>query len=126
MQNNDCYSVKNKKFEFPGSTVHYPPLLSFTIDYMWLQIKPDFDSNTVKDCIQKLKITAYEDIDEIELDVAEIDIHQVLSSSGAIPVESFDVLQKEDKLIIRLGRVLHKGNTIDFTIRYSAGYYNER
>jgi aminopeptidase N len=34
-------------------------------------------------------------------------------------------LQKEDKLIIKLGEILYKGNTIDLIIRYSAGYYNE-
>src|ERR687895_858223 len=107
MQSNDSCSLKPKKFEFPGSTVHYSPLLSFTIDYMWLQIKPDFGFNTLKDCVQKFKITACKDINEIQLDIAEIEIHQVISSSDDIDVVSYDVLQKEDKLIIKLGRTLH-------------------
>jgi hypothetical protein len=126
MQNaKDSYNMP-KKFEFPGSTAYYPPILPFTIEYMWLQIKPDFDSNTLKDCIQKLEITALKDINEIAFDIAELDIHQViLSSFNDISILSFDILQKEDKLIIKLGEILYKGNTIDLIIRYSAGYYNE-
>ena len=58
MQNDNASSLKAKKFQFPGSTPHYPPLFSFSVDYMMLKIKPDFDSNTLKDCMQKLKITA--------------------------------------------------------------------
>ena len=65
MHNDDGSSIKPKKFEFPGSVVHYPPVLSFTIDYMWLQIKPDFNTNTIKDCTQKLRIIASKDINEI-------------------------------------------------------------
>ena len=125
MQDENVSSLIAKKFEFPGSTAHYPQLLSFTVGYMMLKIKPDFDSNTLKDCIQKIKFIAFKDISEIKLDIAEIDIHQVISSSNHIPVISFDILEKDDKLIIKLGRTLLKGNTIDLTIRYSAGYYRE-
>jgi aminopeptidase N len=125
MQNSNGCSIKSKRFEFPGSSAHYPEILPFTIDYMWLQIKPDFDSSNLKDCAQKLKITARTDINEIGLDIAEIHIHQVMSLSDNIPVISYDVLQKEDKLIINLGRTLNKDNTIYLAIRYSAGYYRE-
>ena len=45
MQNDNASSLKAKKFLYPGSTPHYPPLFSFTIDYMMLKIKPDFDSD---------------------------------------------------------------------------------
>jgi aminopeptidase N len=48
-----------------------------------------------------------------------------MSLSDNIPVVSYDVLQKEDKLIINLGRTLNKENTIYLAIRYSAGYYRE-
>jgi aminopeptidase N len=126
MQNDDnVSSLKAKKFEFPGSTAHYPSLLSFTVDYMMLKIMPDFDSNTLKDCTQKLRIIAFEDINEIKLDIAEIDVHEVTSSSDNIPVISFNNLKKDDKLIIKLGQALQKDNTIDLTIRYSAGYYRK-
>ena len=48
MQNdNNVSSIKAKKFEFPGSTTHYPQVLAFTVDYMVLKIKPNFDSNTL-------------------------------------------------------------------------------
>jgi aminopeptidase N len=123
--NDHVSSIKAKKFELPGSTAHYPQLLSFTIDYMMLKIKPDFDSDTLKDCMQKLKIVALEDINEIKLDIAEIDVYQVISSSDNIPVISFDILKKDDKLIIKLGQTLQKGNRIDFTIIYSAGCYRK-
>ena len=124
MQNDNASSLKAKKFQFPGSTPHYPPLFSFSVDYMMLKIKPDFDSNTLKDCTQKLRITACEDISEIKLDIAEIDVHQVISSSYNTSVMSFDILKNDDKLIITLGQTLQKGNTTDLTIRYSAGYYH--
>src|SRR5215203_2626025 len=124
MQNDNASYLKAKKFQFPGSTPHYPPLFSFSVDYMMLKIKPDFDSNTLKDCTQKLRITACEDISEIKLDIAEIDVHQVISSSYNTSVMSFDILKNDDKLIITLGQTLQKGNTTDLTIRYSAGYYH--
>src|SRR3712207_8186647 len=66
MQNDNASSPKAKKFQFPGSTPHYPLLFPFSVDYMMLKIKPDFDSNTLKDCMQKLKITACEDVSEIK------------------------------------------------------------
>jgi hypothetical protein len=37
----------NKVFAFPGSTAPHLPLLQFTIDYMVLKIKPDFESKTL-------------------------------------------------------------------------------
>jgi hypothetical protein len=107
MQRDNDSCIKTKRFEFPVSTHHYLQLLSFTIVYMLLKIKPDFDSNTLKDCEQKLKITACQDINEIKLDVAEIDIHQVISSPN-IPVIYFHILKKDDKLIIKLGQTLKK------------------
>jgi aminopeptidase N len=125
MQNDNVSSIKAKKFEFPGSTTHYPQVLSFVIDYMVLKIKPNFDSNTLKDCMQKLKIIALEDINEIKLDVAEMDVHNVISASENISVISFEILKNDDKLIIKLGQTLRKGNRIDLDIKYSAGYYRK-
>jgi aminopeptidase N len=126
MQNdNNVSSIKAKKFEFPGSTTHYPQVLAFTVDYMALKIRPNFDSNTLNDCMQKLKIIALEDINEIKLDIAEIDVYKVISASENIPVISFDILKNEDKLIIKFGQTLPKGNRIDLNIRYSAGYYRK-
>jgi aminopeptidase N len=123
MQRENRFDCKAKKFELCESTPHYPPLLSFIIDYMSLKIRPDFVSHTLQDCEQILKIKACDDINEIKLDVAEMAVHQVVSSSDSIAVISFDVLREEDKLIIKLSKILQKDNIIDLTIRYSAGYY---
>src|SRR6188472_2478407 len=109
MQNHNGSTLKTHRFEFPGSIAHYPPLLSFTLEHMLLKIKPDFDSNTLKDCEQKLRITTLKDINEIKLDIAEIDVYQVTSSSSSTTtsadidtVLSFGILKKDDKLIIKL------------------------
>jgi hypothetical protein len=91
---------------------------------MWLTIRPDFGSRTLKDCIQKLRITACKQLNEIELDIAELDICQITSSCAHIPGAYFDVLPKNDKLIIKLGRTFYTTSTIDLDIRYSAGYYS--
>ena len=123
MENSNSHP-QTKQFSYLGSTAHYPKVLSFTIDYMWLTIRPDFGSRTLKDCLQKLRITACKQLNEIELDIAELDICHITSSCADIPVAYFDVLQKNDKLIIKLGRTFYKNNTIDLDIRYSAGYYS--
>src|SRR5918999_2552685 len=70
-------SYKNK-FEFPGSKVQYSPSVPFIIDKMWLSIKPNFEKKTLADCIQQLGIIAKEDIREISLDIAELQIHKIL------------------------------------------------
>lgn len=71
---------QTKQFSYLGSTAHYPKVLSFTIDYMWLTIRPDFGSKTLKDCVQKLRITARKQLNEIQLDMAELDIYHITSS----------------------------------------------
>src|ERR1044071_9910343 len=67
----------NKVFQFPGSKTQYPPSLPFVIDNMLLTIRPDFETKTLKDCLQELKITTNQDIQTIELDIAEIKVHGV-------------------------------------------------
>jgi aminopeptidase N len=123
MQTDNRSCPKIKRFELPGSIPHYPKVHSFSVSYMVLKIKPDLNSNTLDDCIEELKITAYQDINEIILDVAEIDVHKVMAFSDNIIVTSFDVLKKDDKMVIKLSQTLQKGNTIDLTISYSAGFY---
>ena len=72
---------------------------------MWLIIRPDFGSRTFKDCFQKLRITACKQLDEIELDIAELDIYQITSSCADIPVA---YLMKVSQHILKryTGRVL--------------------
>jgi hypothetical protein len=70
-----------------------------------------------------LRITSEQDLDEIKLDVAELDIKEVVSLSSTYHVASTDDKMEEDKLIIRLDKKLPKHASIDLRIRYSAGYY---
>lgn len=111
----------NKNFEFPGSVIHNIPLLSFTIDHMSLEIKPDFEEKILVDCEQEIKVTALKDITEITLDIAEIMIKDVRSS--AINISEF-YTDGNEKLIIKFSAPLIKEKTIDTKISYSAGYYH--
>ena len=124
------------KFEFPGSKPHYLPVLSFKIDHMLLKITPDFASTPKKlmNCEQQLTITARRDIDQVDLDSAEIRIESI---SVEVPKNSniedknktrynekkVDWQESEDKLIIKLGQVLQKDHNMVLTIVYSAGLY---
>jgi hypothetical protein len=128
-----------KKFELYGSTAHYPSSLSFTIDYMILTIQPDLKSkdNNLVNCMQQLDISAkYDNINEIELDIAELKIHSVSSSDKLCRDNKksnnkddnnkelfFMPHSKKDKLTIRLGEPLQEGSRICITIKYSAGVY---
>lgn len=49
-----------------------------------------------------MRITSEQDLDEIKLDVAELDIKEVVSLSSTYHVASTDDKMEEDKLIIRL------------------------
>jgi aminopeptidase N len=118
--NNNDFLCK-KIFQYPGSTIHNPPLLCFTIDHMLLKIHPDLSNSILSNCEQILKITAIQDLREIILNVAELKIYKISSSS--INIINFQIIQKEDKLVITLEETLRKGKTIEITITYSAGYY---
>lgn len=109
-------------FEFPGSVSHQIPLLSFTILHMHLKIKPDFTKNILADCEQKLTVAILRDINEIELDIAEMKILKIYASSE---IQDFQTAEGDDKLIIRFADTLRKEDTIDISIMYSAGYYRQ-
>ena len=70
-----------------GSTLRYPPFLRFKIDHMLLKIKPDLDLKILKDCEEQLRITAREDLNEIKLDIAELDVKEVVSLSSSYHVD---------------------------------------
>ena len=112
-----------KRFELEGSTLHYAPVLPFKIDHMLLKIKPDLNSKILKDCEEQLRITAQQDLNEIKLDIAELDIKEVVSLSPSYHVNRTDD-KTEDKLIIKLDKKLPKHATIDLNIKYSAGYHH--
>lgn len=50
---------------------------------MWLKIKPDFPSKTIRG-IQQLKITTRQDLTRLELDSAGLTIESVFYSSADI------------------------------------------
>ncbi|WP_187147582.1 M1 family aminopeptidase [Candidatus Nitrososphaera gargensis] len=109
-----------KKFELPGSRPHYPPSLLFTITHMRLAIEPDLQERSIS-CEQKLSITILHDTDTIELDAAELQIKSV-SAASKLEFRSLD-----DKLAVKLGRIIKEGSKIELAIAYSAkprqGFY---
>jgi hypothetical protein len=66
-----------KKYEFPGSKTHYAESIGFDIDYLMIDIKPNFESNTLSNCEEQIDIIARKDIDFIKFDIAELDIHKI-------------------------------------------------
>src|SRR5215208_4492317 len=96
--NNNNSFLSKKIFQFPGSTIHKPPFFSFTIDNMLLKIEPDLNNSILSNCEQILKVTAIKDLNEIILNVAELQIHKV--SSSTISIIGFQTIQNEDQLII--------------------------
>jgi len=60
------------------------PVLPFTIDHMILKIKPDFESKILPDCEEILQITAKNEVNELEFDIAEMKIEKVISSNVPI------------------------------------------
>ncbi|HSF51673.1 MAG TPA: M1 family aminopeptidase [Nitrososphaeraceae archaeon] len=104
---------------------------------MKLVIEPDLksDDNNLVNCREELDTTATKDINEIELDVAELKILKVSKTFLNSKNKKSDKnnIDKElsfnkdyyhtDKLKIKLGEV-KKGETICIIIEYSAGYYN--
>ena len=67
----------SKKFEFPGSKRQYPDNIKFNIDYMILDIKPDFKLQLLKNCKQQIDITARVDTNILKFDIAELDIDHI-------------------------------------------------
>ncbi len=112
----------DKKFEFPGSIVHFSPRLKFTIIHMYLKINPNFQTKQLLNCHQNLKIKALQDIKEIILDVAELNIHKISSEDVQIE-EGTNISEKEDKLVINFKNIVNEKTEFEIKIEYSCGYY---
>jgi aminopeptidase N len=108
-----------KNFAFPGSQMHEIPIFSFTIEHMSLSIHPDFFSKILVNCDQKLRVRAFQDISHISLDISEIKINKVESSS--INISEFRSTN-DQKLIVEFSELFRRGSTIDINITYSTGY----
>ncbi len=118
-----------KVFAFPGSTTHHLSLLPFIIKYMVIKLKPDFESKTLTDCEEVLQITARREIGELELDIAEMKIDKVVSYDPSIDnnknannINQLDFSTNNDKLIVKFAKRLTEGDSLNLTIKYSAGY----
>jgi aminopeptidase N len=123
-----------KKFELSGSRTHYAPSLLFTISNMRLSVEPDFNSKTIS-CNQHLKIIAIQDIDKIVLDISELQIKSVLfvtcantASNNNTPTnKDLDFHNYDDKLYIKLGKLITEGTVFYINITYSSkprkGFY---
>lgn len=118
-------TVTDKKFEFPGSILHFSPRLKFTILHMYLKINPNFEKKQLLNCQQKLKIKALQDIKEIILDIAELKINKVLSDTVQIE-EEYDISQQEDKLVIKFNNIVKEKTEFEVEIDYSCGYYSNK
>jgi aminopeptidase N len=123
-----------KKFELSGSRTHYAPSLLFTISNMRLSVEPDFNSKTIS-CNQHLEIIAIQDIDKIVLDISELQIKSVLfvtcantASNNNTPTnKDLDFHNYDDKLYIKLGKLITEGTVFYINITYSSkprkGFY---
>lgn len=113
-----------KKFELPGSKAHYPPSLPFVTNHMVLSLEADFASKSIE-CKQRLGLTALKDIERIELDAAELRVNKV---SGTFRrKEGLDFRMMDEKLVVKLPRVLKEGGSIELELEYTAkprrGFY---
>lgn len=111
-----------QKFEFPGSYLHEIPKFPYSIKQMSLKIFPDFKKITLEDCKQDLWIMFVKMTKRIELDVAELRILSVTSTS--LKVADFEVIENNKKLVISLADPPKEGSTEILSISYSAGHYD--
>lgn len=108
-----------KQFALPGSEFHNSDIYSFKIEHMILKIKPDFSKILLRDCIQCIKITVLRNLSNIVLDIHELKITKIESSSNRI-LRFTDL--SNHKLNIEFADIIEVGKVIDLTIFYSAGY----
>lgn len=108
-----------KQFNLPGSKFHYSNIYSFKIEHMTLKINPDFSNMLLRDCLQNIKIISLRRIASIVLDIYELKIIKVESSTHRI---SRFVEQSIGKLVIDFSDFIKEGELIDLSIIYSAGH----
>jgi aminopeptidase N len=89
---------------------------------MLLKISPDFISKTLIDCEQQLTIRTLQELQEIQLDIAEMKIDKE-NVSSSVKIDDVIILEKEDKLRICFSELLKQDTDIDISIKYSTGYY---
>ena len=122
----------SKKFEFPGSKKQYANSIKFDINYMVLDIKPDFKFQVLKNCEQEIDITARIDINVLDFDIAELDIHNIRiyyldTNTKEIPIDIKPKFEKKmEKLLIELPHILYAGDKLSLKISYSCGFIGNK
>jgi aminopeptidase N len=101
---------------------------------MRLSVEVDFNSKTIS-CNQQLELIAIQDIDEIVLDVSELQIKSVFSiayanttnNNNTTTGKNLDFHSYDDKLYIKLGKLIIEGTIFHINVIYSAkprkGFY---
>ena len=123
----------SKKFEFPGSKRQYPDNIKFNIDYMILDIKPDFKLQVLKNCKQQIDITARVDTNILKFDIAELDIDHIYiyyleKDYEEKPIDvkpKFEGINRE-KLIVELPDTLYAEKRLRLKISYSCGFRDNK
>jgi len=90
---------------------------------MSLRIFPDFQKIILGECIQNLRVKFLRNTSKIVLDIAELKILNVTSSSSNIKISNFE-LENDKKLSINLAEAAEEGSRAEICITYSTGYYN--
>jgi aminopeptidase N len=118
----------SKRFEFPGSKKQYADSIIFDIEYMILDIKPNFESKTLTNCHQQLDIIAKNSITNLKFDIAEIDINCVdlqyldkKDNREFLNIKPKIEDKNPDKMIIELPTPLLEGEKLRLKILYSCG-----
>jgi aminopeptidase N len=118
----------SKKFEFPGSKKQYSDSIKFDIDYMILDIKPDFKYQVLKNCEQQIDIIARFNIKVLKFDIAELDIHNICvyyldkdNEENPIDIKPKFEGKNLEKLLIELPDTLYAGEKLRLKISYSCG-----
>ncbi|WP_148686341.1 M1 family metallopeptidase [Candidatus Nitrosocosmicus hydrocola] len=120
---NDSNSTTRHGFEFPGSRLHSIPRFPYAIEHMSLRIFPDFQKIILGECTQILRLKFLRNTSKIQLDIAELKIVNVTSSSSNIKILNFE-LENDKKLSIYLANTVEKGSSAEVCITYLPGYYN--
>src|ERR1044071_9861842 len=94
---NEKKESAKKRFAFPGSKIHSTPFLSYTIEHMSLNIKPDLVNKVLVGCEQQITVRAFNDVSEIALDISDLKITKVISHS--INVSKFRCVDNKQLII---------------------------
>jgi hypothetical protein len=79
---------------------------------MLIKLNPDFNSNILRECEQKITINVLQNMNKIELDIAEMKIEKEDVKSSTIKILDVKISEKDDKLYILFDKVLFPGTIL--------------